>query len=164
MKPMRLRALLLLFSWGVVMALAAACDKIQPVGSSLVRGVPPPPPPPPPEDASQPLLDSGLTGDGPVYEKFDADLTACSMCTCEQATSFCFAGATPRAPVDAGEGGVPPCTVASGPTPEIGCNAMPAECAATPTCGCILAALQPKYRCYLNCADDGSQFLVYCPN
>ena len=138
----------------------ACADKVQPAGSTLIKDAPPPSPSAPPDDAQPPAYDAGVIGDTP-YTKADADLGACSSCVCSPSTSFCFAGATLRAAMDSG--GPVPCTVASGATPQVGCNSLPAACAAKPSCECIIAALQPMYACYLNC-QAGSSWLVYCPN
>jgi hypothetical protein len=144
-----------------LLIVAVGCsDRIQPSGSTLVKDVPPPPPPPPDEDASGPGYDAGAR-DG--YVPVDANYGACAGCVCAPETSYCFAGATPRA--DALDAAPPPvCTTASGSPPQVGCNTVPAACAAKPTCACIIDTLQPLYRCYLNCRDDGDQKLVYCPN
>jgi hypothetical protein len=151
----------------VLSGVLGACDSIPPAGSTLITDVPPEPPPPP-DDATPPPFEAGPIDSGPtdaLYTVVDADLSACATCDCSPQTSFCFAGASPREPVDAGpDAGPGPCSVNPGPTPAIGCNALPAACTATPSCGCILSVLQPQYRCYLNCRTDGSGFLVYCPH
>jgi hypothetical protein len=164
MNGMKPQVVLVLLPLGA-MTFAAACDKVQPAGSTLVKDVPPAPPEPPADDGGQPLLDGPIYGDAPVYTPFDADLGACSSCACAQGTSFCFGGGSTKAPTgDGGDAGPKPCTTASTAIPEVGCNTLPAACAAKPTCACIIDTLQPSFRCYLNCQDDGKQFLVYCPN
>ena len=153
---------------GVALALAAtasvaACgDKVQPTGSKLVTDVPPLPPPSTEDDASAPVFEAGAS-DGALdaYLRVDANLGACSGCVCSPDTSYCFAGATPRAPTD---GGPTACTVSTSATPEVGCNTLPSACTQKPTCACIIDTLQPLYRCYLNCQTSGDGFLVYCPN
>ncbi len=155
-------------------AMLGACDNIQPASSKLLTDVPPLPPPPPADDAQPPVYDAGIpdgAGDA-LYTRADANLGACNTCVCAKDTSFCFGGATLRAPVggagtdagDAGDAGPAICPTASSASPAVGCNTLPAACAAKPTCACIIDALQPLYRCYLNCADNGSEWLVYCPN
>lgn len=55
---------------------------------------------------------------------------------------------------------LPACTaVAAG---SLGCTPLPAACTASPTCGCLLTALQAQHTtCYLNCT-TGKGFDVYC--
>lgn len=147
-----------------VAVVAGACgDKVQPAGSTLITDAPPPAPSAPPDDAQPPVFDAGTIDDAPydVYAKSDADLGACSSCICSTSTSYCFGGGTLRAAMDSG--GPVPCTVASGTAPQVGCNNLPAACAAKPSCECVIAALQPLVACYLNC-QAGSSWLVYCPN
>jgi hypothetical protein len=133
----------------------------------------PPPNPDPPIDANIP--------DAPLYDALGnyAPLTACNGCTCSGDTHFCFGGGTPRglagpgdggtdeptdASVDAGDGGLPLCPVPSNPaTVQVGCNALPAACAADPTCACVLTAIQPAFRCYLVCQNTSGLPQVYCP-
>ncbi len=161
---------------GSVVALGAtfSCgDRIQPTGSSLVVDVPPPVPKPV-DDARPPDYDAGISdgSDASPYTRADADLKACDTCVCAKDTSFCFGGATLAAPViiagadagDGGDAGPAICPTASGAAAQVGCNTLPPACAAKPTCACIIDTLQPLYRCYLNCADDGSKWLVYCPS
>ena len=159
---------------GAVVAVGTigACgDDIQPTGSRLIVDAPPPTPPPPGDDAQPPVYEASIPdgADDALYTRVDANLGACDSCICAKDTSFCFGGATLRAPMggagtDAGDAGPSVCPTASGATATIGCNTVPAACAAKPTCACIIDTLQPLYRCYLNCADDGSKFIVYCPN
>jgi hypothetical protein len=145
-----------------MLAFAACADRIQPAGSTLVKDVPPPPPPPDDQDADQPPpYDAGIP-DG--YTPVDANYKACAGCVCAPSSSYCFAGASPRAPGDAGgDGGPVTCTTASSSPPQVGCNTIPSACTATPNCACIIDFLQPLYRCYLNCRNDGDGMLVYCP-
>jgi hypothetical protein len=104
-------------------------------------------------------------------------LDTCAACTCDPATNFCFAGGmharSPFASMDAsdegGEGGdaaaaTPACPLVSGSTVQVGCNALPPACAASPTCACVLDAIQPQFSCYLVCSPDPGYFRVYCPN
>lgn len=134
----------------------------------------PPANPDPPVDASADVSDALTSADG-------AAPATCGGCACTPDAHYCFGGAPPRGldPVspdvadaasssDAGDGGdagpaacpLPP----DASTVQAGCNDLPAECAAAPSCECILNALQPKYSCYLVCKVPGPQFLVYCPN
>ncbi len=155
-------------------AVGACSDRVQPTGSRLVVDAPPPVPPAPRDDAQPPSYDAGAPdGDASLYARGDAaNLSACKGCVCAKDVSFCFAGATlafPRvgAGADAGDAGDPGpqiCATASAPPAVVGCNTLPAACAAKPSCACIIDTLQPAYRCYLNCADDGTEWLVYCPN
>jgi hypothetical protein len=147
----------------IALLVVAACgDKIQPSGSTLVKDVPPQPPPPDDQDAASPVYD-GAIPDG--YTPVDANFQACAGCICAPKTSFCFAGASPRAPGDAGDDGGPTaCTTASTSPPQVGCNTIPSACTATPNCACIIDNLQQFYRCYLNCRNDGDGMLVYCPS
>jgi hypothetical protein len=147
----------------IALVIAAACaDRVQPVGSNPVTNAPPAPPPSD-QDAAPAPDDAGSSLD--AYPSVDANLHACAGCTCAPETSYCFAGASPRAPADAGADAAPGvCATASGSPPQVGCNAIPAACTATPTCACIIDVLQPLYRCYLNCSTNGDGMLVYCPN
>jgi hypothetical protein len=153
----------------VVVGVAAACDDIPPDRSKLVTDVPPPNSATAGDDAQPPAYEASVPDGGDAAPYTGAVLTACDTCVCAKDTSYCFAGATLRAPMggagkDAGDAGPPICTTSSGASATIGCTTLPAACAAKPTCACIIDALQPLYRCYLNCADDGSKWLVYCPS
>lgn len=178
---MRLRAAFALLFGGLVSigSIGACSDKVQPTGSRLVTDVPPPAPPAP-DDAQPPSYEASVpdgSDDGSPYTRADADLSACDGCECAKDTSYCFAGATLRAPIvrgggagtdgggdGGGDAGPTTCPTSSGATAKLGCTTLPAECAAKPTCACIIDTLQPFYRCYLNCADDGAKWLVYCPS
>ena len=129
----------------------------------------PPPNPDTPIDASVDANDASTYGDG-------AARATCGGCACTPDAHYCFGGASPRGldPIspneadagdDGGDSGPAACPLPpDASTVQAGCNDLPAECAAAPTCECILTALQPKYSCYLVCQVPGPQFLVYCPN
>ncbi len=157
-------------------SLSAACNeapRADAPGNAVVddtRNQPRPPPTPEPatdasvSDADVPYADAaGTSLDG--Y----APSSACAGCACTPDAHYCFGGGTPRAilapAVDAGgDAGIPACTVAaSSATTEPGCNAVPPACASAPTCECLLAALQPRFRCYLVCQPSSAELLVYCP-
>jgi hypothetical protein len=68
----------------------------------------------------------------------------------------------PDGAVDAGPPPPPCATLAVGSTP-LGCTPLPAACATTPTCACVLAALQPQFSsCYLVCTPSPGHIEVYC--
>ena len=157
-------------------ALAAACGQSGSPGGSgndVVDDTRPNEPRAP----QNPDENADASDDGPGYEGGEAgapDLGACSTCTCDPSAYYCFGGATPRgarvfAKADASSDdaacAVPDAAAFDGGDPGLspvdGCNRLPAGCF---DCSCIIAALQPKYACYLVCADDGVQMLVYCPH
>jgi hypothetical protein len=129
---------------------------------------PPPNPDPNPPDADM---------DGPLYDGPNEAgyplLSACDGCTCDPSRYYCYGGATRRAAPVAGhadggsDGGTCPVANAAsdasdpGLAPQIGCNTLPKGCT---DCSCVIATLQPAYSCYLVCAFDGAQMLVYCPS
>ena len=132
----------------------------------------PPPPPPPPTDAP---YDTG--SDGYMYMP---QLGTCASCSCDPAKNYCFSGGTIKAahrifagmgPIfgenEGGEGGggppPPPCKILDAGTLTDGCIPLPPACAATPTCPCLVKALQPYYSCYLNCSPTPGYLEVYCP-
>jgi hypothetical protein len=161
-----------------VAATAAACDSIQPGSSSVERSVPARPPADG-DDASATADSASRYADG--FSPGEINLRACDGCRCSRATSYCFGGpGTERVP-SADGGGVEPvndaadvdaevdagpvlCPVAANASgaPSLGCNALPAACAAKPTCACVVQALQPGFSCYLVC-DETNGFLIYCP-
>jgi hypothetical protein len=119
--------------------------------------------PPPPDGGATP---DGYGYDGRSYEKPDGynPLGVCNTCACSSAgtpPTYCFGGGTGQTTFDG------KCAdAATSAQPQLGCNAIPAACAATPTCSCILTALG-KYPCYLVCGTGGgiaSDLSVYCPN
>lgn len=149
-------------------AWAAACtDRVYPSSTEIPRTTTPPPPPEPMDDAA-----AGVPSD--AYAAGDVNLRACNGCICSPSTSFCFAGGSTRDPVitegrdggDAGdaEAGPPMCPIVDAGVAAIGCNALPAACAKDRSCACILAALEPRFRCYLVCEETGGGPLVYCPH
>jgi hypothetical protein len=114
-------------------------------------------PPPPPDTDAQ--MDAGLYPEGSSYAPM---LATCAACSCDTSKGFCFAGGIHFS--GAPEAG-PACSMVGGPDATVdGCNALPAACAATPTCGCVLEAIQPQFKCYLVCTPDNGYLLVYCPN
>ena len=134
----------------------------------------PPANPDPPMDAeTTDASDAALYADGPPQ-------VTCGGCACTPDTHFCFSGGTvrgldttpPKSPADdsadasdGGDSGPPACPLPpDASTIQAGCNDIPSACAASPTCDCLLTALQPMYACYLVCRVPGPQFLVYCPN
>jgi hypothetical protein len=113
--------------------------------------------------------DAPLYGEGGASYGYDAPssypgVAECSSCSCPAATSYCFGGATPRGepqtvtPSATGDAGTACPMVAAG---TLGCTALPAG---STTCTALLQVLQPTYACYLDCAYDGKQMTVYCPN
>jgi hypothetical protein len=179
-------------SAALLLSLAAACSNGTPPavhpGDDITdntnegdTGIPATPPP---------SGDSGMD-DSSLYDDsgFQPMLGACSTCSCSTKKGFCFGGGvtfhSPPLPLgghsDAGDGGgagdasedtgPAACPMVSAGTNdagqtkiEIGCNTLPAACAATPTCGCVLEAIQPQFACYLVCTPDDGYLLVYCPN
>lgn len=137
--------------------------------------------PRPPANPDTPV-DSGPTdGEAPIYDGSLADgaayqpLSACSGCTCSADSHYCFGGGRARAAPtpqardasaeDGGDASLPACPLpASASTIQVGCNDLPAECAATPRCACVLNAIQPHFACYLVCQPGGDQLRVYCPS
>lgn len=167
------------------LALVAACSDTKSAtgqGDNVIddtRNQPRPPAnPDPPVDAS---VDTG-----PLYDANGnyKPLTACSDCACTPDTHFCFGGGASRSlspqiadagaassdAGDGGDGGLAACPLPGSAgggeagTIQVGCNNLPAECAATPTCACVLNAIQPHFQCYLVCHDPGASLLVYCPS
>ena len=56
------------------------------------------------------------------------------------------------------------CGMGDGTTLVVGCNPIPATCAANPTCACILDNLPAiALGCYAVCAGTNPKFEVYCP-
>jgi hypothetical protein len=166
---------------GLLLASSGCSDPTAPSGNGndVVDDTRPQPRPPATPDQG----DMDASADGSIYvdagpEAAPVELNACSSCTCSPDQYFCFAGATARASIHpepfsafsafagsdaagASEGGAAACPVVGGATPAVGCNAMPSGCS---DCTCIITQLQPKYGCYLVCANRGDQLLVYCPN
>jgi hypothetical protein len=107
-------------------------------------------------------------------------LNTCSSCSCDPTKNYCFSGGVLRTavrPFPAGSGGFgepdgaamagpppAPCKILDAGTLTTGCVPLPAACKATPTCDCLLAALQGYYSCYLVCTPTPGYLEVYCPN
>jgi hypothetical protein len=109
-------------------------------------------------------------------------LNTCGSCSCDPTKNYCFSGGTPRAlslvPIHTLSGGFgepdgaaeanapppPPCAVLEAGSTSNGCTPLPAPCTNTPTCACVLNALQPLYSCYLVCSPSPGFLEVYCPN
>lgn len=49
-----------------------------------------------------------------------------------------------------------------GAAPVIGCNMIPAACAATPTCACVTANTTTTCGAYTTCAGEGSLLTLTC--
>jgi hypothetical protein len=118
-----------------------------------------PRPPPAPEDPPPEPTDAAA-----IYTDAKDDYSPaaiCNGCACTPDAHYCFGGGTFRAPAEAG---LPVCPLPeAGAAIGIGCNVLPAACAQTPTCECVLTAIQPAIRCYLVCQPHEGQLLVYCP-
>jgi hypothetical protein len=118
----------------------------------------PRPPPAPPDPPTEPDDAGGVYVD--ARDEY-APAAMCGGCACTPDAHYCFGGGTFRAPAEAG---IPACALPeAGASVQVGCNALPAACAAAPTCDCILNAIQSQVRCYLVCQPLGGQLLVYCP-
>ncbi|HEV7558805.1 MAG TPA: hypothetical protein VGO00_25210 [Kofleriaceae bacterium] len=71
----------------------------------------------------------------------DAAVTdRCTTSTCDPAHDYCF-------------------QFEAGVAPEVGCNAIPAECAAAPSCACIVASISES-SCAVSCMDSGPGAIV----
>jgi hypothetical protein len=160
------------------MGAAVACsDSAQPLGKgdtftndTVGQDVYSPAPPQP--------TDGG--GDADAYA---APASPCASCTCSSAKNYCFAGGALKTartivpshilasgfgePDGAAEANAPPppaCPILAAGSTSNGCIPLPSACEATPTCACVLNALQPMYACYLDCALGMDSLEVYCPN
>jgi hypothetical protein len=101
-----------------------------------------------------PMTDA--SGDSPIgaYVDVNALPQACSTCTCDTTTQFCFGGGGSAAPFSG------TCDQTAGPL-AVGCNALPGACANEPSCPCILQALAGQLPCtYPVCSD--TNFSVSC--
>jgi hypothetical protein len=161
----------------------ACSDSAQPLGSgnkfindTMGQDVyTPPQPAPPPADANSDA-DGNDSGYAPV-------LSECASCSCDPAKNYCMSGGVRTADKKAsrvsypyGAGGgfgepdgakgppPPPCPILDAGATGNGCIPLPAACAATPTCECLVVALQPLYSCYLNCSPTPGFLEVYCPH
>jgi hypothetical protein len=136
------------------------------------------------EDAYVPPQPSPPDTDGSSYEGgqdgYAPALNTCSSCSCDPAKNYCFSGGILRTavlpfpgssggfgePDGSAEAGPPaaPCKILDAGTLGNGCIPLPAACKATPTCDCLLTALQSYYACYLVCTPTPGYLEVYCPN
>lgn len=154
-------------------AVVACSDSAQPIGHgdkviNDTKGQPVSPPLPPPYNPGEGGYDAGEGGYAPA-------LNTCGGCSCDPATNYCFSGGVAKAVLPAPEGlfGVPDAGDAGPPPPPCpilkagelgnGCAPLPASCTGSPTCDCLLAALQPSYKCYLVCTPTPGFLEVYCP-
>jgi hypothetical protein len=104
-------------------------------------------------------LDSTYGSSG--YEDVQSPQSACSSCKCDMRVGYCLENgpgltASTAAPVSGF------CGLAS--TLSIGCNALPAACASSPTCACVLDAVQPPLGCYPECTTSSGYIDVFCQN
>jgi hypothetical protein len=124
----------------------------------------------PPANPDPPSLDASVADASPAYPADAPDgyapLSACADCACSPTGHYCFGGGSPRGALassaPAGDAALPACTPADPGGTQPGCYAVPAACTASPTCECILTALQPRLACYLVC-EPGDPVRVYCP-
>jgi hypothetical protein len=94
-----------------------------------------------------------VSPDGSYGELGDASpYAACVACGCEGGT-YCFGGGRGY-PVPSGS-----CT-GGGAAP--GCAPLPASCASTPDCSCLVGALSSTLSCYSVC-DSKPGLIIYCP-
>jgi hypothetical protein len=129
-----------------------------------------PPIPQPTEGGTESGYDSGEGGYAPA-------LNTCGGCSCDPSKNYCMSGGVLKTvrSFPAGSGGFgepdgamsgpppPPCKILDAGTLANGCIPLPAACATTPTCNCLLDALQPSYSCYLVCTPTPGFLEVYCP-
>jgi len=94
------------------------------------------------------------------YADVGSPATACASCTCSQTTSFCIENGLTTTVSGAAAGGQ--CPMAPAGKLQIGCNPIPAACAANPTCGCLLDSVQPPVSCYPECTSTLGYFDVFC--
>jgi hypothetical protein len=127
-----------------------------------------PPPPPPPGDGAA----DGADGYG-----YAPALNTCGSCSCDPTKNYCMSGGTRvkgRTSYPYGGFGEPdgaptgpppaPCKVLDAGAQGNGCIPLPAACATTPTCDCLVNTLQPMYACYLVCSPTPGFLEVYCPD
>ncbi len=164
--------------FAVAFVTAAACVESHPgnqaPGNTVVNDThnsdaqPPPPPPPPPDDGGT----DGISYDGYGYSDGAPMVNPCDMCTCDMTTSYCWAGVGRYMGATGGgaEAGYPACPLVdagAATTTTPGCTMLPPECAAMPTCACVINSIQTaifaQYHCYLDCTPDPGYLLVYCP-
>jgi len=106
-----------------------------------------------------PSLDVAATG-RTGYADVQSPQAACSSCTCSDKVGFCLENGVTATVQGAGSGGQ--CPMAAAGAISIGCNPLPASCAANPTCACILDAVQPPATCYPECTTGNGYFDVFC--
>lgn len=85
--------------------------------------------------------DALATNDAPLAHPF-----ACENSTCDSDTQYCFEFV-------GGAGGV---------APTIGCNALPAACASSHTCDCVMANTTTGCGTPLQCSVQGAAVTVIC--
>ena len=95
------------------------------------------------------------------YADVQSPGSACSSCSCDKRVGYCLENGTSLTSTAAPIKGF--CGLAKTTAPAVGCNALPAACAANPTCACILDAVQPPLPCYPECTTGGGFFDVFCP-
>jgi hypothetical protein len=120
-------------------------------------------------------------GAGDAYpDGYTPALGTCGSCSCDPTKNYCMSGGTRKTarervsypygggfgePDGAGDAAPPaPCKVLEAGATGNGCIPLPATCAKTPTCDCLVNALQPNYTCYLACSPSPGYLEVYCPN
>jgi hypothetical protein len=92
------------------------------------------------------------------YADVQSPMTACSSCMCSEKAGYCLENGTSATFTSKVIGGY--CSLS--PTLAVGCNVLPAACAAKPTCACILDNVQPPLQCYPECTESGGYFDVFC--
>jgi len=98
----------------------------------------------------------GSTG----YADVQSPMAACSSCKCDKRVGYCLENGTSLTSTAAPIQGF--CGLSKTAAPAIGCNALPAACAAAPTCECILDSVQPPLGCYPECSSAAGFFDVFC--
>ena len=105
--------------------------------------------------------DTGLIGASTGYEDASSPRAACSSCSCDERIGFCLENGTSKmvlgSPTDAGL-----CPFAAVNDLAVGCNTLPADCMANPTCECVLNVVQPPVQCYPECTTAAGYIDVYC--
>jgi hypothetical protein len=170
----------IVFAVTAICAAVACSDSAKPLGSgdkfvndTAGQDAYSPPPPSSPSDAAS---------DADAYAAAAA-ASACESCSCDPKVNYCFSGEAlrmtfkdpihvilaagfgePDGAAEAKAPPPPPCPVLTVGSTDDGCIPLPAACAATPTCACVLAALQPLYACYLDCSPTPGYLSVRCPN
>jgi hypothetical protein len=186
---MRTARLITIFTVAGALATFFACsDSAKPLGTSdkfiddtAGQDVSAPPAPEPTDSSAY-----GADGYGPT-------IIACASCSCDPTKNYCFSGGmgTAAAGGDAaadgatdgasahrpafplgGGFGEPDGAAEAGPPPppcpmvaagQLGCIPLPAACTATPTCSCLLGALQAQFpTCVLVCTPTPGFLSLYC--